>query len=54
MWWVMVTHMLGAASFTWGVPVDSVDEIAHQFANNLREAGKEARRERTRAALGAN
>lgn len=42
--WVSITHMMGAASFTWGVPVEQVNGFLREFADNVKQCALEAKR----------
>lgn len=43
--WVTITHQIANMSFTWGIPAESADEFADQFAHALKDAAAQARRQ---------
>lgn len=46
-WWVNITHQTGNCSYTFGIPLDYADQYADDYARNIHELAKEARRART-------
>lgn len=43
----MVTHMMGGASFTYGIALDTADQVADAYADNIKAAAADARRKRS-------
>jgi hypothetical protein len=46
-WWITISIMLGAGSFTFGIPVDGADQIADTMRDEIRAHAKEARLKRS-------
>jgi hypothetical protein len=40
--WVSISHLFGAASFTWGIPVGGVDSFLEDFSRTVKEAANQA------------